>query len=204
MRLLHLTALTAAVVASSLSHVAAQSLTDYEGDTYHFEGCLLGGINSDGWEWDMGVSWFPIANIGIKAAIGLAGEPVPVYEWGDDDYGWYDSGSEYDTRLRFTTAMVLRTPRIIEWRSQSASFHLFAEPGIVLSPGLSGSHHARIACWDVKSGVNVAFGRLVFALGYEISSFTLYSGAPDIDAAGHPLPEDRYRQSVFASVGYKF
>ena len=65
---------------------SAQSL-DIEGETKHWEYNINGGLNTDGWQWDTGIAYYPIETIGFKLAFGFAGE---IHELSDWDFGYYE------------------------------------------------------------------------------------------------------------------
>ena len=167
-------------------------------ECYHFEGSMSAGLNNDGYQIDFGVAWFPLRLIGVKATLGFAGEIEEIGDWGNDD-----SNYDYAIRLKLIPALVFRTPRLINWNRQGGGFHLFAEPGFILSPGAAGSRHARVLCYDLKTGINLQLERIVLSLGYGISDFSLYSGRP---ISHHGLPErDNYiTHSAFITAAYKF
>ncbi len=82
-------------------------------DVYRFEGSMSVGLNTDGWEWSMGVAWFPIPYLGVKAAIGTdseMGDLLPALI--DDSYYEYDI-DDYCTRFQFTPSLELRSPSVI-------------------------------------------------------------------------------------------
>lgn len=178
----------------------AQTLNLEEGEC-HWEGGFSAGLNNDGYEFDFRVAYFPIPYIGVKAGIGLAGEIWELEDWVDDynDEAYY----EYAARFKFNPAIVIRSPRLINWKSQDAGFYLFTEPGIVLSPGARGSRNAQHYRWDVKSGVNLQFDRFIVTIGYGISNFSLYSGAP-ITHWGLPENMNYITHTVFIGGAVKF
>lgn len=171
-----------------------------DGDCYHFEANIMVGLNNDGWQWDMGAAYFPIQYVGLKTNIGFAGEIKEVSDWGDDDY---ENDHEYAERFKFTPSIVLRTPRLVNWKSQNAGFYLFAEPGFTLSPGASGSHHAKTSRWDFKCGINLQIERFIVFVGYGITNFSLYSGNP-INRHGLPNNDNYITHSGFIGTAYKF
>lgn len=187
----------------------AQTL-DIDSHTARFEFSTTIGLNNDGWQWDAGIVYFPVQYVGLKASLGIAGEIEEFSDWNlgswnDDDDWLYDDNSsdDYTARFKFTPSIVLRTPRIVAWRQQGLDFYLFAEPGIILSPGASGSRRAKTFSWDLKSGINAQLDELVFSLGYGITNFSLYSGRP-ISHYGLPDNDDYITHSVFIGFGYKF
>lgn len=157
-----------------ITSASAQSLKTEDG-IRHWETNFQAGLNTDGYQFDLGVSYLPLQFIGIKAQIGVASEIEEFGDWGKDEL---ETGHHYATRFKFNPSLVLRSPRIINWKSQDAGFYLFAEPGIILSPGASGSKHAEYFNWDLKCGVNLQVDRFIVYVGYGISNFSLYSGCP--------------------------
>lgn len=173
-------------------------------ETFHWEGGVIAGLNNDGFEAGFNAAYFPIDYVGLKIGLSLAGEIWELEDWNDDfHYPYYDHDYDYALRFKFNPAIVLRTPRLIHWKSQDAGFHLFAEPGIVLSPGSSGSHRAQWFRQDLKCGINLQIYRCVITLGYGISNFSLYSGAPE-NHWGLPEKTDYVTHTVFAGCSYKF
>lgn len=202
----------AAVVLAAMgcAVASAQSLSCDEGN-FRWEGNFTAGLNNDGYEINLGAAYFPIQYVGFKATIGFAGEIKSAGDWdldfGDDDWDdnlWYDDhDDDYASRFKFNPAVVLRSPRLIDWKSQGVGFYVFAEPGFVLSPGARGSHRAEWLRWDVKSGINVQMDRLVLTLGYGVSNFSLYSGRP-ISKYGSPDDDDYITHNVYVGCSYKF
>ena len=179
-----------------------------------WEASLTGGLNSDGWEWDAGIAYKPIPYLGLKMAIGLAGEIVAFEDWHIDDW-WY--GGEYDPpyheqyydnknytlRFKFMPSVELHSPALINWESRGVTFHLFANPGVSLSPGASGSHNARWFNWQVRAGVEMNISEISFRLGYGITDFSLYSGRP-YNENGLPDDPEHHTHSGFATISYRF
>lgn len=167
-------------------------------------GCTLG-LNNDGFEADLRGLWFFNQYVGLKLGIGCAGELWTLEDWteaGDWTQPSY-RGYTYAARFRFNPAVSLRTPALFEWKDREATFHLFAEPGVILSPGSSGSKYARTFCWDAKAGINMQIGRYVAMLGYGISNFSLYSGSP-YSYWGQPGKKDYLTHAVFVGFAVKF
>lgn len=192
-----------AIAAYAALPADAQSLSDEEGEIYHWEAGAMLGFNKDGYEFGGMAYYFPKQWFGLKMELGMAGEYEAIEDWnlGDDDY--YDNDSHYAARFKFNPSLVLRTPRLINWSSQGAGVYLFAEPGIILSPGASGSRDAKVVCWDAKAGVNLQLGRFIITLGYGISDFSLYSGRP-VNENGLPSKDNYITHTVFAACSYKF
>lgn len=178
-----------------------------DGDVFHWEGGINAGLNNDGYEVDLKCAYFPSQYFGLKIGLGIAGELRKIEGWGQDDYGWIDIEWDYEnayaTRFKFNPAIVLRTPRIIDWKSRDAGFYIFAEPGIVLSPGASGSRNAEYMRWDLKSGVNMQVYRFIFTIGYGISNFSLYSGWP-YNYWGETDKDNYITHSGFIGIACKF
>lgn len=201
-----LSVLAALVLAVGMS---AQSLRVDE-STYHWESGAMFGFNNDGYEWDFRVAYFPISYFGIRLSLGMAGEIPALEDWDfgdyfDDDY-YYDDywdDDNYAARLKFNPAFVFRTPSLFEWKAQGASFHLFAEPGMVMAPRASGARGAKWLCWDMKAGINMQIDRCVFTLGYGVSNFSLYSGYP-FSEYGVPEKDNYITHTGFIAMSYKF
>lgn len=189
---------------------AAQSLLCNDG-TFHWESGISAALNNDGYELALRGYYFPIPYIGMKVELGFAGEIEEISDWDiswGDGWGdsWNDWGdeSDYAIRFKFNPAIALRTPRLIHWKGQDAGFYLFTEPGIVLSPGASGSRNAQWFRWDVKSGINMQIDRYIFTLGYGISDFSLYSGRPVSHHGYRESKTDYISHTVFVAFGCKF
>lgn len=159
----------------------------------------MAGLNSDGWQSDIGLAYFPTPCFGVKAAIGMAGEIEEMEYWGDD---YYDT-DRYASRFKFTPSIVFRTPALGKWNSGYTSLHIFVNPGFILSPGASGSRNARVTCWDVKTGFTLNIGNGRISLGYNVSNFALYSGYP-YSAYEQPDKDNYNTHSVFVSLGFSF
>lgn len=183
-------------------------------ERYLWKFTATAGLNNDGWEWDAGVAFVPFEYVSVKFAIGMAGEVTPVSEWDlgwiyDDDY-YYDDyyyddydDATYATRFKFMPSIEFKTPALLRWKSQDATFHLFASPGVILSPGASGSRGANWCTWQVRGGLEMDIYRLGLQIGYGYSSFSLYSGAP---YSYNGLPDDlnRFTHSGFVSMSWRF
>ena len=178
-----------------------------DGAKIRWEGGGNVGLNNDGFEIDLRGLYFLNPYVGLKVGVGCAGELWNMEDWTDaTDWtqpGYGRIGHDYAIRFRFNPAVSLRTPELFEWRDRDATFYLFAEPGVTLAPGSSGSKDARTFCWDAKAGINMQIGRYVVTLGYGISDFSLYSGSPD-SYWGQPGKKDYLTHSVFAGFAVKF
>lgn len=178
---------------------SAQSLNTDDG-IMRWEGSFLAGLNTDGYQFDFGIAYFPIRFVGIKANLGFDGEIEELGDWGKDEL---ETHHHYAVRFKFTPSLVLRTPRLVNWKSQDAGFYIFAEPGIVLSPGASGSKRAEYFNWDFKGGINLQVDRFIFTIGYGVSNFSLYSGFPN-NHWGTPNKDKYITHSGFIGGAYKF
>lgn len=158
------------------------------------------GLNNDGYQTDFGISCFPLQFIGIKAQIGLASEIEEFVDWGKSEC---ETHHHYASRFKFTPALVLRSPCIINWKKQEAGFYLFAEPGIILSDGATDSKHPEHFNWDFKCGINLQLDRFIVCIGYGISDFSLYSGFPR-NHWGSPSSDKYITHSGFVGGAYKF
>lgn len=179
--------------------MSAQELK-VENERLSMEADFLAGLNTDGWEASFGIAYFPIRYVGLKARVGFAGEIEELGDWGKEEW---ETGHTYATRFKFIPSLSLRSPRIVNWKSQDAGIYLFAEPGIVLSPGASGSKEARCFRCDFKGGVNMQFGRLIVFAGYGVSNFSLFSGFPD-NHGGTPERDNYITHSGFIGTAWKF
>ena len=176
-----------------------QSLQTSDG-VRHWEADFSAGLNNDGYQIDAGIAYFPIQYIGIKSQIGFAGELKAVEDWGRDEY---QTGHKYALRIKFMPSVVLRSPRIFEWKEQESSFYLFTEPGMVFSPGARGSKGAKAVSWGVKSGITLQMDNVMIYFGYGISDFSLYSGRP-YNQHGIPQKDNYITHSVFIGTAFKF
>lgn len=188
----------------------AMSLLAHAGDDdryYHarWEISAAAGLNTDGYEFDLAGAWFPVRYFGVKAAIGFAGELLEISDWGiydDDDY-YYDDDNDYAVRFRFMPSVEMRSPTLINWRSQGGQLYIFANPGLCMSPGAPGSKGAEWLNWQMRAGVTLAIDEVAITLGYGISDFNLYSGRP-YSHYGLPDKDFRITHSGFISCAYKF
>lgn len=195
----HYIILITLLLASVISASAQSNITD-DGSISNWEAGMLAGLNNDGYEIELRALYMPNPYIGVKIGLGTAGELEQVEDW--DDEGWR-RGHEYTIRFKFNPSMVLRTPRVINWKQQNAGFYLFAEPGIILSPGARGSRNARYCNWNVRTGINMQISEFIFMIGYGISDFSLYSGCP----VGMYVPSNKFNYTThtgFVGCAYKF
>ena len=172
-------------------NLSAQTLNVEDGKTYHWETDFLVGLNNDGWQAEFGCAYFPLQYVGLKANIGFAGEIKEFADWGLDDE---QTRHDYYFRFKFIPSLVLRTPSIATFGIDS-SLYLFAEGGMILSPGASGSKDAKTCCWDAKCGINYQKGRVILFAGYGITNYKLLSGIID---------DDKLTHSGFIGTAYKF
>lgn len=170
----------------------------------HWEAGVCTGLNTDGYEFEARISYLPVQFVGFRFSLGFAGEIGELADWildntWYDDYYHYDDYryDEYNSRIKFGLALVLRSPCIFYWKRQDVGFYLFGEPGMVLSPGLPDSHRPRWICADMKAGINAQLGRVIVTLGYGISNFSLYSGM-------QPRGSDYATHTVYVGCTYKF
>lgn len=192
-------ALTLILMILSSVGVRAQSLETYEG-TRNWEFNITPGLNNDGEQIDFGIAHFPIQYFGFKVQLGFASEIEELADWMDDDY---DYDADYTIRFKSTFSIVLRSPKILKWKRYDGSFYLFAEPGIILSPGASGSHDAKTFNKDLKTGINLQIDRCVFSIGFGISDYSLYSGYPT-NHWGDPERDNYTTYSGFLGFALKF
>lgn len=180
-----------------------------EGDKCPWMFTAAGGLNSDGYEFDFGITWYPVRNVGLKAALGFAGEIHEFSDWNwnwDDDYYddyWYDYDDDYAVRFKFITSLDLQTPSILILREQGIAFNLFANPGISLSPGAEGSVDAQWFNWQFRGGIGMDIENVVVRMGYGCSDYDLYSGNP---ISHHYGVEEPYKitHTGFVSLGVRF
>lgn len=194
-----------AFIVSMLFPLNAISQSLYsEGEKYHWEAGLNAGLNTDGFEVEFRGLFFPTQYVGLKIGLGFAGEIGELADYlsyWDDDWRYDELRHEpdYAVRFKFNPAIVLRSPEIFHWKSQDGGFYLFTEPGVVLSPGASGSRNAEWFRWDIKSGINLQVDQFIFTLGYGISNFSLYSGT-----WSNPDTSNYTTHSVYIGGAYKF
>lgn len=190
----------AAILAITLSTQAFSQRLMTDDGVKHWEGSFVAGLNTDGYQFDFGIAYFPLQFIGAKMQLGVDGEIEELGDWGKDEP---ETNHYYATRFRFTSSLVLRTPRLINLKSHDTGFYLFAEPGVILSPGASGSRHAEYCNWDFKGGINIQADRFIFSIGYGISNFSLYSGYPS-NRWGTPDNDNYITHTGFIGAAYKF
>jgi hypothetical protein len=170
-----------------------------------WEASMTGGLNTDGWLYNLGCAYFPIPNLGVKLAIGVDGEIRELGDWywdtGYDEPFYYTDDDDYCTRFQFLASVELRTPPLIRLGDVSC-LQVFASPGVILSPGASGSHDSGWAYWDAKIGAMATFDHLTVQLGYGYSNFNLYDGNP-YSHRGYD-DDHHYTHSGFVTVGYRF
>lgn len=166
----------------------------------HWEADFSAGFNTDGYQFDFGFAYFPNDYLGIKTMIGFAGE---IDEFFERDENWQLNENHYASRFKFNPSIILRTPRLYYFKSSDIGLYLFAEPGLIFSPGETGSKQARWLCWNVRSGINVQIDRIIVYAGYGISNFNLFSGYPT-NLYNPPSNDNDITHSVFIGVGYKF
>lgn len=189
-----------AIIISLLSLSAGAQSLGVDSEVLNWESGAMAGFNNDGYEWEFRATYFRLPYLGLKVGLGLAGEIKQVEDWGEDEW---ETGHHYATRFKFNPAIVLRTPRLIHWKSPGAGFYLFAEPGMVLSPGAKGSRVARVCCWDLKTGINCQVDRYIVFIGYGVSNFSLYSGRPD-SFQGLPERNNYITHTAFIGFAGKF
>lgn len=156
------------------------------------------GLNSNGYQLEAGIGYFPGDCFGLRFSFAMNGEIGSF-----DDCDCWSNPDNYTMRARFTPALVFRTPRIIRFREPDSGLNLFVEPGVTFSPGASESKDARTVCWDVKAGFNFQFGIGFFVLGYECTNFSLYSGRP-YSHYMQPEDTDRITHAAYIGIGIKF
>lgn len=178
--------------------LSAQSLHHDEGVS-HWEFGLHAGLNNDGYEVGLRGLYFPIQYVGVKLGLSSASEIEPLEDWWKEEW---EKDNDYVFRIKFNPSIVFRSPRLIKLKNQDGGFYLFAEPGIVLSPGAPGSHHAKCFRRDIQAGINLQIYRMIFTLGYGISNFSLYSGSP----TGYygPAEDTEYlTHTIFLGLSFK-
>ena len=185
---------------------------DFDDDPSHlnWEFSIGAGLNSDGWQWNLGITWMPIPYFGIGMSVGLDSEIQEIADWDwswiYDDYDYGYSYSDYDddycTRLFFKPSILLRSPEII--KISDVTLHLFAQPAMVMAAYAEGSKDSNWLYWEMGGGVMAAAGRVTLSLGYSYSNFSLLEGNPYSHYGGYSDDSPHYTHSVFFSLGYKF
>lgn len=186
------------------SSVFSQNLK-FDEKKYHWEGGLYAGFNSDGYELDAGIAYYVNRFLGVRCGVGWASQigkidglinwiyPDDIQDWQYDDYD-----DDTITRFRFTPALSLRSPCILDWKSQGVQLYAFAEPGLVFATPAPDSHKARWLTGMLRAGLNMQVDRWVITLGYGISDFSLTSGLKHYDEPDH------ITHTVFIGSSYKF
>lgn len=174
-------------------------------ENYKWEMNFAGGLNTNGWEFMGGVHWLPVSYVGIGASVGFDSE---IKEW--SDWGRREGDSFYEddycARFIFKPSLLLRTPSLWHLKSQDLDFHLFALPGVILSPPARGARDSGWLYWSGAVGVTAIIDRLVFSLGYNCSNYYLLDGNPHAHHAYEKFEkgEKQRTHSVFIMLGYKF
>ncbi|MDE6086164.1 MAG: hypothetical protein K2G40_07190 [Muribaculaceae bacterium] len=175
-----------------------------------WEGGINFGFNRDGYSTELRLIYFKTQYLGLKLGLGVAGEIWELEDWLDDDlnldygYGYgYERDYDYAIRFVFNPAIVLRTPRLIHWKQQDAGFFLFGEPGLIMSPGASGSRRAKWFRWNGKAGINMQISQFILTAGYELTNFSLYSGSPE-SHGGYPVKTDYLTHTFYIGGAVKF
>lgn len=183
-----------------IQFTSAQSLRCDDG-VLHWEADFSLGLNNDGYQTDVGVSYFPVQYVGIKTMLGYASELGDMESWWNEDY--YSDDPDTTIRFKFTPSFVLRSPELFRWKKQDGGFYLFAEPGLILSPRASGSDGAQWLNKCLRVGFNFRIDRTIFYIGYGVTDFSLYSGFRAYDY-GNPPSNNYTTHSVFIGGAYKF
>lgn len=197
-----LTAFVAALLSTFCA--LAQSLMTDDG-VKNWEVSVTGGLNTDGFQLDAGVAYFPVQYFGMRMAIGMASEIQGMWSFiggalSDYDYMYWDE-NDYYARFKYTAAFDLRSPCIIPWKSANGGFYLFAQPGITLSPYERGKVEASWLNWDLKCGINLQVDRCIISLGYGVSDYCLYTGHWPRERNPEP---DWWTHSLFLAISAKF
>lgn len=171
-----------------------------DGDIKHMETNITLGLNTDGYQAEAGIAYFPYQYFGIKFQIGVAGEIEQIDDWG---HSGYETGHFYATRFKTILSLPIRSPKIYRWNRFDGSFYLFFEPGISLSPGARGSQKAQWFNWDSKVGVNFQLSEIILHIGYGISNFNLHSGSPYSYWSFHSR-DGHLTHSGIIGISYKF
>ncbi len=170
-------------------------------------------FSRDAYEADLNFTYYPVQTFGVRLSLGAAGEyrkmfyDIDDYIFGDDYPNYYDDyDRNYTWRFKFSPSIELRTPTLVKFGSGSG-LHLFANPGITLSPGAEGSHDAKWFTWQVRGGLEFEFNLFAVQVGYRCTNFYLYSGNPwsNVDYEfDRDLYRDKYTHSGFISFVMRF
>lgn len=171
-------------------------------ENYRWEINFQGGLNTRGWEFSGGAHWFPFRYIGIGASLGIDSEIKEFSDWGREDYYEYD----YCARFIFKPSLLFRTPSLLHVKSQDMDFHLFASPGMIMSPPARGARNSDWLYWNVATGITAIIDRLTFSIGYSCSNYNLLDGNPYTHHSYDIYTKNTksYTHSVFIGFGYKF
>ncbi|MBO5444778.1 MAG: hypothetical protein J5995_05465 [Muribaculaceae bacterium] len=83
-----------------------------------------------------------------------------------------------------------------------AGFHLFCNPGVIFATAADFNSNANYVAWDVKTGINFQYDRLIVSLAYELTNLTLYSG---LSFEKYTRNNGNYlTHAGMLSIGYKF
>ena len=188
-----------------LCFIAALCMAQEENSDYNWEGMFSGELNSNGYGVNGGVHWMPIPYIGIGAAIGFDSEIKEISDWGRNKYDpcYVDN---YCMRFIFKPSLMLRTPSLLHIKSQDMDLHLFASPGIIMSPPASGAKGSEWLYWTGSAGITAIIDRLTLSLGYSQSNYSLIDGNPYTHHGYDPYVRNKknYTHSVFFTLGWKF
>ena len=99
----------------------AQTLQTTDG-VKHGEVDFSAGLNTDGYEVEVGIAYFPVQYMGIKSQIGFAGELKALEDWGLDEE---ESGHPYAVRFQFMPSVVVRSPMLLNWKQQEAGLYRY-------------------------------------------------------------------------------
>lgn len=205
------------VVSLNAMFCNAKEKSDDE-ESYKWEGNLTGDLNTNGWGLSVGFNWMPFTYVGIGASIGFDSEIVEISDWGRD-YSDPNYINDYCARFIFKPSLLFRTPSLLNVKSQDLSLHLFASPGVIMSPYPSGSKNSGWLYWTGSTGITAILDRLVFSLGYSCSDYSLIDGNPRTHhsygyvhktndyvhkANDYGTGKKHLTHSVFLSFGFKF
>lgn len=161
------------------------------------------GVNNDGYEIGINLSYNIVPSFAVRMDIGAIGEFTEVEDWEifDDDNQSWSRESDYASRFVFTPSVEMRSPALLKWRNDANGLRLFANPGISLSPGASGSVHPDWLYWQLRGGVQLNFSDFVLQMGYGYSNFDLYSGNP---VSHNNKSEDRKKRTHTGFINLAF